>query len=207
MMVSENPLDDGLTGDSNLKVTTKRCSGSCFSQAPPSEIETITRKWSNPNDWRDDPSNATQVGTVPTAGSNVLIKNTWNMFYDIETNPLHYNKIKVDGRLTFEDPASADKTFELIANQLLVVVGEIRIGSGVSPYKNKAIITLKGTRNSPYFAYSNNINAGNKILFVSGNFTAYGALASAHVQTRLKAKAAKGATSISLEPGLQWKAG
>lgn len=207
MIVNEKPEDNGLTGDSSLVITTKRCSGDCFSQAPPSEIETIQRFWSNPNDWRDDPGNSTQTGVVPTAGSIVTIKNTWNMFYDIDTNPLHYDKIFVEGRLTFSDPVAGNKQFELIANQILVVVGEIRIGSQISPYKNKAIITLKGTRNSPSFAYSNNVLAGNKILFVSGNFTAYGSLPTTKVQSRLKAKAVKGATTIQLEPGLQWAPG
>lgn len=41
MIVNEKPEDNGLTGDSSLVITTKRCSGDCFSQAPPSEIETI----------------------------------------------------------------------------------------------------------------------------------------------------------------------
>ena len=38
------------------------------------------------------------------------------MFYDIDTNPLHYDKIFVEGRLTFSDPVAGNKQFELIAN-------------------------------------------------------------------------------------------
>ena len=116
---------------------------------------------------------------MPNAGEVVRIKPTWNMFYDIADDPKIYGRIYVDGRLTFADPTPVDKskTYDLKTNWLIIGVGEVNIGSKDSPYKNKAAITLQGTRNSPAFAFHNGPRGGNKIIFVSGNFTANGALA------------------------------
>ena len=68
------------------------------------QIESRVRKWSNANDWRENPDDPTQTGAVPGANADVVIKPTWNMYYDIDSNPIEYNSVRVHGRLTFDDP-------------------------------------------------------------------------------------------------------
>ncbi len=67
------------------------------------------------------------------------------MVYDVESNPIDYNSIRVHGRLTFADPTAATKkTIELRTKQLIVDTGELNIGSKLVSYKNDAVITLLG---------------------------------------------------------------
>lgn len=49
--------------------------------------------------------------------------------------------------------------------------------------------------------------AGNKIFFVSGNFTAHGYLGASRVKSQLLATANPGTTSIALPSGLGWNIG
>lgn len=85
--------------------------------------------------------------------------------------------------------------------------GELNIGSESVSYKNKAVITLLGEQNDPTYMYGDNYMAGNKIFFVSGNFTAHGYHGASRMKTQLLAPAAQGATTIALPTGLGWKAG
>lgn len=128
------------------------------------------------------------------------------MYYDIDSNPIDYNSVVVHGRLTFEDPiAQTTKTIELRTKQLIVDSGELNIGSETVSYKNKAVITLLGAQNDPTYVYGDDFMAGNKIFFVSANFTAHGYLGASRVRTQLLAPAIKGSTTIALPSGLGWK--
>lgn len=57
-MISENPLDYGLSSDSDVTIQSARCQGVCTVAPNTGQIETRVRKWSNPNDWRPDPDDA-----------------------------------------------------------------------------------------------------------------------------------------------------
>lgn len=82
--------------------------------------------------------------------------------------------LTVYGRLTFNTTLidNAQRTYEIRSHHIIIEKGEIIIGNTTNPYKNKAIITLLGGPDSPVFTFSNNIAAGNKLLFVTGSLIA-----------------------------------
>lgn len=115
----------------------------------------------------------------------------------------------IQGRLTFNDTLidGIPRTYELRSHIIAIELGELLIGTAEKPYENKAIITLLGSQDSPVYSYSNSVTAGNKIIFVTGNFVAYGKdlLDGGKYTTKLQAPCKPEDTKISLEPGLKWK--
>lgn len=66
ILVNSKPYDGGVSPDSSLRVTTKRCSFSCTSVAQ-TNVDNTIRRWSVPTDWEDD-GDAPGSGKVPLAG-------------------------------------------------------------------------------------------------------------------------------------------
>ena len=91
------------------------------------------------------------------------------MVLDIE--PVVMDKLYINGRLTM-DPALA--SCDIVANWIIIEQGEFIIGTEEEPHQGRVNITLTGSRRDRVFAYSNFVMGGNKILFVSGLFQAYG---------------------------------
>ena len=208
VFISEVPADGGFSKDSDVKVAAGRCSGTCTVAPNPNEVEAFTRSWNNPFDWRENPNDSSQQAAVPGAGATIVIKPTWNMVYDVTENPPEFAKVVVHGKLSFKDPTGPTKqTVELKTKQLIIDTGELSIGTKEVSYKNNAVITLLGEQNDPTHAFSDDVQAGNKILFVSGNLTLHGSLSASRVRTRLLAKAVAGSNSLSLPTGLGWVKG
>ena len=101
--------------------------------------------------------------------------------------------MNIEGSLTFKTGGDGTKHYELKAEQI-IVTGELLIGDETTPYPDKATITLFGTPNQDSFVYSNNVMAGNKILFVGGKFIAHGKdnLNGGATHVKLLEKAVKG---------------
>ncbi len=177
-----------------------RCTGGCQTKNIV-EVSEVLRYWSVEADWD---------GAMPVAGGNAIVQPGWNMIYDIEsTNAVDYNIVEIHGRLSFNKSENGDKHYELKAKQIEVYPGELLIGDVTEPYQDKATITILGSANEQSFAYNNNVIAGNKILFVANKFVAHGKDLTNGDPTHVKllAPAAKGASTITLQTGLNWNAG
>ena len=118
--------------------------------------------WSNSSIW---PS-----GALPKAGSYVEVPSSWHLYLDIDTPLLH--QIDVNGVLEFAPNVSAS----LNANWVFVRAGSIVSGSASNPTLKNVThsIVLQGDSEADSFAFSPYIEAGNKVLVVTGNLSMYG---------------------------------
>ncbi|MBA2685224.1 MAG: transmembrane domain-containing protein [Gemmatimonadaceae bacterium] len=165
--------------------------GSCSADnAPPTgpgdPPPQTTFKWSDPNSW---PSKA-----VPVANQDVVVPAGESMILDI--TPPALKSLVINGSLTF-----ADTDLALSANYVQVK-GTLVIGSEQKPYTHRATITLTGDDSN-----EGALGLASKALSVSS-----GAALELHgaprvVWTHLSATAPKGATTLMLERGVDWRAG
>lgn len=83
------------------------------------------------------------------------------------------------------------------------------MGTESEPYQNNAIITLLGTQASPRHGFSTASIVGNKLLFVTGHFTAIGkdVLGGGSYSTRLLKSCVPDTDEIEVKAGLNWKQG
>ncbi len=59
VLISEQPVDAGLTGASDVNITAARCVGTCTVAPNTGTIEARERKWSKSEDWRENPDDPT----------------------------------------------------------------------------------------------------------------------------------------------------
>lgn len=71
-----------------------------------------------------------------------------------------YGQILVDGKLIFKDSANR----HLSTTHLFVRLGRLIIGTSENPFKNRAVITLCGTRRDRFLTFNHQYVGGNKIL-------------------------------------------
>lgn len=122
-------------------------------------------------------------------------------------------KVDIRGKLSFPNPpigpGEGPNVYELKSEMILVETGELVIGTEAEPYMHEAIITLLGIPTSETHSYSNDVVAGNKILFVTGKFTAWGKdlMDGEPYWTRLYKPCVEGESTIWLAPGLDWQPG
>lgn len=161
-------------------------------------MENRTRYWSNKNDWPN--------GTVPIAGEDVEVMSGWDMVFDLNDSSPYYNRITINGKLTFKNDSTNNDTIHLKANHIFIRAGELHIGSKNHTFKNKAQITLYGKRTAEAMVYDNGVEAGNKIIANVGKMFAYGKPRKTSV-TRLYEEAKKGQNYIMIEKGLELVAG
>ena len=119
---------------------------------------------------------------------------------DLEETPI-FNSLTINGRLTFKTGGNR----HLRAKQIFVRAGQLFIGSENSPFNKEAKITLHGRMDDPTLVLGGTISAGNKVLATVGTVAMYGKSRSA--KSRLTATALAGATTITVETGLDWAAG
>ena len=86
-----------------------------------------------------------------------------------------------------------------------VRAGVLNIGEDGAPFPNKATIELQGDNTEEYFAFTPNIEAGNKNLVVTGTVNMYGQ--SRDMRTRLVKNAFAGQKDIYVDTNLDWAAG
>ncbi len=145
-----------------------------------------TARWSDPATWPD--------GRVPEAGAAVVVPGGKAVVLDV--SPPALASLMVEGTLSFED-----RDLQLTAGWI-VVNGVFRVGTESRPFTKKAVITLTGT------AAGGDIGGmGNRVLGVNG-----GGTLDLHGErrvswTRLDATAAMGATQLTLERAVDWRAG
>lgn len=131
------------------------------------------------------------------------IEPSWNMLLDIEETPI-LMLMQINGRLTF-DPT---KNINLRAKHIFVRAGELVIGNATHPYEMDGRITLYGEKNAKHIVYDNAIEAGNKLIANVGKVQMYGKPRAKESQmSRLLASTAKGDTTFTVSPGLDWVAG
>lgn len=104
-------------------------------------------------------------------GDDVVIEPGWDMYLDIAETPL-LNSLEINGRLSFRDTDDLDVT--LNSYSVWVHVGELRIGTAESEFRNKAIIRIHGQADSPSVDFTNYPEIGNKILVNTGTISIYG---------------------------------
>lgn len=124
------------------------------------------------------------------------------MIYDLEDGPV-YNFVTVNGWLTFDNEKG---NLHLKAKHIFVRAGQINVGSATTPFKSQAQITLHGEKESAATVYDNFIEAGNKVLANTGRIKMFGK-PRANKMSRLRAPVLKGASSFTVEAGLDWVAG
>ena len=91
------------------------------------------------------------------------------------------------------------------AYQIYVQGGKFTIGTASAPYTKNAKITLWGDFNSSVLTMSGATQQGNKLIANVGELKFYGKKRSN--MSRLLAVANKGATTVTVEPNLDWVAG
>jgi hypothetical protein len=182
-----------------ITLTGHRCDGPCQEDLEDAPTETFKRYWSNPLDWPN--------GTVPVDGDDVTIPPAWNMIYDLEDGPNIpiYRKLIINGWLTFQN-GQGKGDIHLRAKHIFIRAGQLAIGREDAPFEATAKITLHGLKESASLAYDDTIEAGNKVIANVGRIKMFGAKR-AKTLTRLRAPAPRGATSITIEPNLDFVAG
>ena len=153
--------------------------------------------WSKAETWitADNP-----LGGVPQAGQDVKIPSGSIIVFDLAESPVLKNII-VYGCLQFLTDNSLDQ--HLHAYQIYVFGGKFTIGDSGSAYTKKATITLYGDQLSPVVTMDREQNT--KAISNIGLVGFYGK--SRSMMARLQAEAAKGATNLTVDKGLDWVAG
>ena len=125
------------------------------------------------------------------------------MILDIETPIL--KQLTVNGRLTFLYNQSVPQNITLHTKILYVRAGELLIGNATHPYIGNATIKLYGQPTDETIAFSPEIETGNKVLAIIGTVKFYGQ--NRDRMSRLRATSFKKDKSITVYPGLDWRAG
>lgn len=142
-------------------------------------------RWSNPATWG---------GSVPSAGAAVEIPAGKTILLDTSPPPL--KSVTVKGTLLFED-----RDLEFKAGWIMVH-GRLQAGTEQQPYRRRAVITFTG--NDPS---ENVMKMGTKGLMVMGGVLELHGEARGPSWTRLAQTAFAGATSLTLEEAVGWRAG
>lgn len=153
--------------------------------------------WSNDATWVTD---SNPLGGKPQAGQDVTIPAGKIIVFDLAESPV-YKTIIIYGCLQFLSDNSIDQ--RLHAYQIFVFGGKFTIGASGSPYTKKATITLYGDQLSPVVTMDTEQNT--KAISNIGLVGFYGK--SRSLMARLNAEALKGASSLTVDKGLDWVAG
>ena len=159
------------------------------------DYEGVPRFWSKPESW---PS-----GSVPSFGEDVIINSSWIMYLDI--SPPQLGKLFIFGQLIFNDTQDINLTAAIILIQ--GNNAHLIIGTSISPFQHRAVITLVGNRNSDEISLSRNINLGSKALGIFGNVSIFG---EPNIRTfaKLNESVNSGSFRISLDTdALNWSVG
>jgi cell migration-inducing and hyaluronan-binding protein len=186
-----------MTFQRQMKVIARRCPGGECAEVPlvVSEIEDTPRFWSQERAWADAASGE-ELGTIPGEGEEVTIASGWNMHLDLEEDTPIFEKLIINGRLTFKQGMN----HHLRAKIIFIRGGELRIGTKAAPYTDEAKITLIGEKNDVTLVLADQgVEGGNKVIANLGKITMYGKKRSFKL-TRLRAAAKIGDTKITVEP-------
>jgi hypothetical protein len=182
--------------ETHIKLTGHRCVGSCVEEVDfDVEEESEARYWSDVTSWPNE--------TLPAEGEDVHIEPGWNMIYDLEGESPIYQLVRVNGKLSFKE----DMDLHFRAKHIFIRGGEMALGTAEAPLTNSVTITLVGEKNAETMVYDNAVEAGNKVIAVTGKLSAYGIKREESRMSRLLQPAQKGDTSFFVDTGLDWVAG
>lgn len=163
------------------------------------ECTGTVQMWSDPLTWA---TTANPAGAVPVEGQDVEIPSGKNIVFNLAESP-KLKLIKIVGCLSFLTDNSKDQT--LHAQQIFVFGGKLTIGSSTAPFTKKAKIVLYGNYDDQFITMPGATEAGNKMIANVGQVKMYGKVRSRW--SRLLAECQKGATTCTVEKGLDWAAG
>jgi len=152
--------------------------------------EPFIRLWSNATQWPN--------GVMPVAGDNVTVNGNWTIIMDVDPAPIKV--LQIDG-----DVIISDRNTAITAEYIWIRAGSLNAGNASSPFNSSVTITLNGLRNSTSLVIDEML-AGNKFMVVTGALNLYGQTPGT-VWTRLTAKAAAGAQSITVASASGWAVG
>ncbi|CAG9312591.1 unnamed protein product [Blepharisma stoltei] len=160
-----NGVNDNLYQYGPIHLLASRCFGdhcSDLSTTDDSLTNLTVVYWSDPTIWRS--------GVLPTAGQNVYVLNTWHLMLDIDTPVFHY--VEINGLLEFD----RTKNVSLSSEWIFVRGGKVKAGSEEYPIPPNIFhtITLHGNPNSEEFAFSNDVEGGNKVFAITGEVQMHG---------------------------------
>ena len=159
-----------------------------------------TANVSNQKNWSDP---ATWGGTLPTAGSAIVVPANTTIVLDTTTPSL--GAVTINGNLQF-----ARRDVAITATNITVSsTGALLVGTAASPFTNKATITLTGAR--PAFpanptATNRNVDNTRGITINGGKLELYGASPSP-VWTQINEHAVAGTQAFTLKQIVNWAAG
>jgi G8 domain/Right handed beta helix region len=164
---------------------------------PPTSQVPAVNAWSNPANWPG--------GKLPQPGETVTIPADKNIVLDV--NPPQLGGLMVTGKL------SVDPKLDLNLRAGWIMVhsssGEFRIGSELQPYTRRATITLTAPGETPIERDADimGMKMGTKFLGAmdGGQLLLHGE--NRLSWTRLTATAERGATSLTLDGNVDWRAG
>lgn len=148
-----------------LRLTAARCWGDhCnnIGTVGDTSEEKTQKLWSDKSIWSD--------GVLPSVGENLYIPSSWHLYIDTDTPIFQY--VEINGILEFP----RNQTATLRSNWIFVRAGKIISGSEEDPVQADVThsIILYGNPSSEAFAFSNEIEAGNKVLAITGAVEMHG---------------------------------
>ncbi|OMJ78805.1 hypothetical protein SteCoe_21333 [Stentor coeruleus] len=160
IIINGVPLNSNQKGD--ISITKVKPSPPDPGTVDPGDGPKTTLLWSDPSTWADS--------SVPTDGSLVIVKSSWNLILDVDTPNLQY--IEVNGILEF-DPT---KSVSLKSKWIFVRAGSIISGTAEAPTPSdiKHTILLNGVPNDLKFYYSRDVDQFNKVMIVAGKVDLHG---------------------------------
>jgi len=168
--------------------------------------EMFVRKFSEESNWLDNalvrpPGQANWQTGVPQEGWDVWIPPCWNMTFNVRW--FRFNLLLIDGLLHF------DETFDqqdMYAKNIWVRGGGLYAGQALFAYKSKINIWLEGGYDSEYFVIDSVLDAGNKVLFVTGELKLYG-IVPGSISSYLTETAIAGTQVLKIASTTDWKVG
>jgi hypothetical protein len=177
-----------------LKFKAHRCIGPCFIEDDDGPEPPVT-KWSD--------TEKSWEGISPSAGNDIIILKDKNIELDLKGDTPIFGTIEIrSGILRFAN----DQDITLHCSRIFVNEGKFGIGTKSRPYNYKGGVTFHGRKGDDVLAISNDVEAGSKMIANIGNVKLFGTKR-ANKMSRLTAEVYTGATTMTVEKGLDWRAG
>ena len=133
-------------------------------------------------------------------GDDVVIETNMNVIMDIYETP-KLGSLEVNGKLScLQGQPCLIQVYNFWIRQ-----GELEIGTAAEPFESEAVIRLLGNNTQEYWAFTPQIDSGNKNLVVTGKAGLFGL--ARDTRTILQETAFANDDEIRVEPGLDWVAG
>lgn len=149
--------------------------------------------WSDEDTWGGE--------FAPVDGETVYVPKGLHLLVDVDFTPV-LNLVLVEGSLIFAPDADPNHHRRFDAHYVMVKGGYLEIGTEEFPYTSKLTITMYGSRESPEMP-----TFGNKVIANMGGQLEMHGVPRNPTWTELLTTAPIGATQITLNTEVDWKAG